>query len=286
MPPVERPPEGDHLDADRILDLLLDLLPEAEREEAGRHLAICTRCEEMVIRGGAALERRRATASMPATIPATIPATGAATGPAAAEPPATVGMPVPAEAALRPLSRPLLPRLFGSRRILRVGFAVAAGVVVVALLQFLHRPGGPKIPETAEWLPSASETLNLRAGDGGEPLPELAAGLRAYDRRDLQEALRALALAGTSGRAEIVRRVFLGSACAQARQYRRATELLRRCPLEQLPQPWSDESRWTLMVALHGAGDERSADSLLVELAEHPGAVGQRARRLLGRPGP
>jgi hypothetical protein len=49
-----------HLDEDQVLDLLLDLLPEQEIETIGQHLSCCARCEEMVRRRGASLERRRA----------------------------------------------------------------------------------------------------------------------------------------------------------------------------------------------------------------------------------
>jgi hypothetical protein len=60
-------------------------------------------------------------------------------------------------------------------------------------------------------------------------------------------------------------------------------EILRACPLAKIPEPWRGETRWTLLVSLHGAGEAAAADSLLRVLAEQPGAIGARARGLLGR---
>ena len=60
MPHAEHDFVGPHLDDDRVLDLLLELPPGPELEEAGRHLASCRRCEDLLRRCGTLLERRRA----------------------------------------------------------------------------------------------------------------------------------------------------------------------------------------------------------------------------------
>jgi len=85
---------------------------------------------------------------------------------------------------------------------------------------------------------------------------------------------------------ETMRLVFLGSCLTQAGEYRRAVQTLRSVQIETIPEPWRDEGYWTLLVALHGAGDAAAADSLLHALADQTTAVGARARRLLGRPDP
>jgi hypothetical protein len=52
-------PRGGHLEEDTLFDLLLDLLPDREWDEATDHLARCPACEELLRRGGERLERRR-----------------------------------------------------------------------------------------------------------------------------------------------------------------------------------------------------------------------------------
>lgn len=157
----------------------------------------------------------------------------------------------------------------------------------VVLLLLTARPTAPLVyPSAAEWLPSAADRLNLRDNAHQREISELVAGLEAYDRRDLTAAIRALDHARASGATETMRVVFLGSALTQAGDYARAVRLLRSCPLQELPDPWRSETRWTLLVALHGAGETTSADSLLRALADQTGAVGARARRLLGRSDP
>jgi hypothetical protein len=58
-------------------------------------------------------------------------------------------------------------------------------------------------------------------------------------------------------------------------------EILEPVRFSSVPEQWGREAHWTLFVALRGAGRDASADSLLRILAERPGEVGERARRIL-----
>jgi hypothetical protein len=64
------------------------------------------------------------------------------------------------------------------------------------------------------------------------------------------------------------------------RDYAHAVEVLQRIPFQQVPDPWRNESRWNLYVALQGEGRASRADSLLETMAKEPGPIGQRARNI------
>ncbi len=291
MPPSERISEqgiaGPHLDEDRALDLLLDLLPEWEVEAIGSHLASCGRCEDLLRQRGALLERRRAAPEATAMLASLADPEGSA-----GEEPAFIERRRQRQEGEGQIGGPW--RAVGSRSWLRAFrrpvFALGLGGAVLAVVAIVLLTANPKkavlLPTTAEWLPSASETLNLRNEATRQQVKDLAFGLRAYDRRELSVAIRALSAARTTDAMETLRLVFLGSALTRAGEYARAVQALRSCPLQRIPEPWHGEAHWTLLVALHGAGDDAAADSLLRVLADEKGAIGGRARLLLGRPDP
>ena len=278
---------GPHLDEDRILDLLLELLSESELETAGRHLATCPRCEDLLRHRGALLERRRASQALAAGLESTDVPEGttnqqgesetAGPGRTAAWNGRGAGWKQPAVG---------LRWLVGTIRRPRYALGLGGGILVAIALLLLTADPNREVPypSSAEWLPSAGERLNLRNDTGGAPVQDLATALDAYDRRDLPTAIRTLSAVEASGAMETMRLVFLGSALTQAGEYPRAVQILRSSPLQRLPEPWRGESSWTLLVALHGAGEAAAADSLLHVLADQTSAVGARARRLLGRP--
>lgn len=280
---------GPHLDEDRVLDLLLDLLPDAELEAAGRHLALCEPCEDLLRRRGALLERRRASHELAAPMGSLVAPDGSTNQPGEAQ---TVG---PRLTAAPTASGSNWERLFGGCRWLvgtfrRPRYALGLGSGLLVAVTLVLMTVGPqravRFPESAEWLPSAAERLNLRNDAEQTQVRDLAVALDAYDRRDLPTAIQALSTVQASGAMETMRLVFLGSALTQAGEYPRAVPILRSVPLNRLPEPWRSECDWTLLVALHGAGEAAAADSILRALADQTSVVGARARRLVGRPHP
>ncbi len=271
---------GPHLDEDRALDLLLDLLTEEDLAAAGRHLATCRACEDLVRRRGALLERRRA--AQPRDVRAV----------RAQEPRQArwleairrrtrfiaLASPGPTLAAIR--------RLAPSVRKPGTVWAAAGVLAMTGLILVIGNLRTRPAPMVAEWLPRASETRTLRSRADQGGIAGLTAALTAYDRRDLESAIAALSDVNASGPTEALRLVYLGSSLTHAGRYREAVRILRSCPLAKVPEPWRGESRWTLAVALSGAGEQAAADSLVRALADQPGAIGARARRLLGRSGP
>lgn len=254
-----------HLDEDRILDFLLNLLPAGEVAAIGRHLRVCAECEERARRRGALMERSRAGYE---SVVAAAEAVGAT---AATGPPRIMGV---------------LRRWRTAIRRPQFSWAMATGVAALAVFAVTwFRPSKNVVyPTTAEWLTPASGPASVRRSDPTQRDAALTAGLEAYDRRDLTTAIEALSAARATGSLETMRRIFLGSALTHSGDYRGAVEALSGCGLENVPEPWRGESEWTLLVALHQARDDAAADSLLRTLAAENSSVGARARRLLGRP--
>ncbi len=281
---------GPHLDEDLVADLLLDLPADPEWNEAVRHLSACPQCQDLLQRRGAVWERLRSSRGSAAAL------AGAAAvfekfADRQLEPrraaPESAG--VPAESGSgwgrwREAGRRLALALRRPRTAWALG-TVALGAAGVLLLSTSHRTS-VRFPADVEWLPSASETLALRDDADRTRGTELKAALSAYDRRDLTAAIRGLSAAETSGSMNNLRLVFLGSALARAGDFSKAVQVLESVPLSTLPDPWYTESYWTLLVALHRSGNRTAADSLLHALADQPGEVGGRARRLLGRSEP
>ena len=85
------------------------------------------------------------------------------------------------------------------------------------------------------------------------------------ERLDLADAL------------DSMRRIDLGSALAWRGRHDEAIAALEPVPLDLVPDPWAAEARWTLHLALRGAGQDAPAGDLLVELASEPGELGERA---------
>jgi hypothetical protein len=253
-----------HPGEDRLLDLVLGFLPLADESACLAHLRACEECEG----------RTRALASEHAKFRSMAHASAEREGLAAgeaAEP--SDGTGADRSRARRPLLR--LPT-FRSRWAWAIPLAAAAVVIAV-----LVRPTGPGPSRGLEpaWLVNPSSILVLNRDQGGPGFdPDLRAGLEAYERRDLEGAIRSLGRVQAQGDLEPVRRVYLGSALARQRRFRGAVKVYRGLHEQEIPELLRAETRWTLFVALSGAGERTSSDSLLALLAREPGAVGDRAR--------
>jgi hypothetical protein len=53
--------------------------------------------------------------------------------------------------------------------------------------------------------------------------------------------------------------------------------------VELVPEPWGGEARWTRAMALRDVGRAEEAREALRAIADEPGALGDRARRVLAR---
>jgi hypothetical protein len=162
-----------------------------------------------------------------------------------------------------------------------IPWAAAAAVVLVAVVSLIAPARKASTPESAGWLPAATDLSVLRAGSADAHLIQ---GLEAYERRDLVNAIAKLRVpqpGGPYGPYERLRRVYLGSALAAAGEHAEAVNVIQSVTaLTTLPDPWKHELLWAYYVSLQNSGNRLTADSLIRMLAAEPGAVGDRARSL------
>jgi hypothetical protein len=258
-----------HIDADLCLDLLNDLLPPDEKQKLLSHLAVCPSCEKFFRERARVRDRLLAGKTLRSL----------AGGDLVLEKSLESGPDRVQRESLWDSVTGFWPEVL--RRLRRPHFRLAGGValaaVVVLLVIRLQLRESSDILICA--LPTTYDDTRLRAiaGAAGK---DLAGGLEAYAQEDLDRATSLLKKA-EAGELENVRRVYLGSALALEGRYPDAVEVLQTVPFEVVPEEWRHEAQWTLYVSLKRTGREASADSLLRILAERPGEVGGRARRLL-----
>lgn len=163
----------------------------------------------------------------------------------------------------------------GMRRTWAWGFGLAAALLAVVLL--LPDRSTPSYVA----LPGNWEELHLRSE--GRLSPELREGLVAYSDGDWRRAIGLLRDAPADGATDLLRRVYLASALAFSNRPADALVELEDVPLDRLPQPWGGEARWTRAIALRDLGRTSEARDALLEIADEPGALGERARQILSR---
>ena len=262
-PAGARRPGDEHPGDDRLFDLAHQLLPESEENELLTHLAACASCEERFRVAAGDIERLRARAD---------DALASAGARPAAEPAP------PARAA----NGGFFERFFRLRPAWGFG-AIAAVACTILAIVILH-PRGPSPEATAllTWLPTPGEDVVTRDPGATGASAELTEGLAAYSRHDARAAVRLLGQAHASGAMTDIARIYYGSALALSGDFAGAASHLSEVETRFLPEPWQDETRWTLYVALKESGQAARADSLLHTLAGRGGDVGERARRVLG----
>jgi hypothetical protein len=136
---------------------------------------------------------------------------------------------------------------------------------------------------TVAWMPAPEDRVIVRdAGPTGADAPVLA-GLEAYERHDLETAIRLLGAARSTDEMEIVRRIYLASACVLTGDPKAGLRALEGLRLDTLPEPWRGEALWTRYVALRRTGQGAVAEALRRELAARGDVIG-RAR--VARPSP
>src|SRR6185436_5887575 len=179
-----------HLDDAQCADLVLRLVPPGERELALAHAAACPACEAR-LRVHVSAADRAATESLLRRDPA-VADTGRPQDPLARLP--VPSLPLESErfvlsgrairtAPAARAARRSWPRVgwWRDARVLTV--AAAAGFLVAIAWPLLGRG---TLDSRPIWLPSAHETVRTREGESEDP--RLAAGLAAYEARDLEAA--------------------------------------------------------------------------------------------------
>jgi hypothetical protein len=168
---------------------------------------------------------------------------------------------------------------------------LAVGAVSICVFVFLHRPSPELVlGDGVDRLPSVSALLQLRDGEASGLSADLTAGVQAYERGELKQAVRLLRGAGAADLAaesQMFRILYLGSALARSGRHREALAVLTSVAgIDQAPEPWGSRICWTLQTSLRAMGRTQEADSVLRKLSAEPGEVGDRARALLtGVPG-
>lgn len=257
-----------HLDEDRCLDLLNDLLPPEEKLKALAHMEACPACERFVRARVSAWERSRSEIEDVHGRLDVESDLGDMRTPAVG-PPARLG------AGLRAGFR---------RRSVRVSVGLAAAALAVFIATTLLR--GPAEELELDLLPDISADLRFRATEEFAPTGEFAAGTAAYKEHDFAAAIALLRKAEVPAAHATFKNVYLGSALAWDGRYDEAVAVLQPLATEVLPEPWGGAVLWTYFVSLHRSGNHARADSLANILAQESDALGERARRYLHRDGP
>ena len=262
-------PEEDasHLDEHQVIDLLLDLPSEEERERAEEHAERCPDCDQLLRQRGVEMERLRCSPTYLWLIAARRAPRGLGrvfgSGRGTSE--ATVlriahpqrRKPAPEKRGFFFRSAAALPW-----RCL-AGVACALALLLVLCLRGEVSKNSLQI-QALGWLPSVGEFLSVRdsADDSADPM--MQAAMQAYDERELKKAVRGLEKARCeSVRLETLRRVYLANALAHQGAMKETAEALSCVDLEKLPDPWRSESAWTLFLALRATGRGDGADTLL-----------------------
>ena len=243
---------GPHVDDDVCIDLILDVLPKSEAEVALRHMACCTDCEKRFKKMAGDWERAAAHTAINSR-------------PTLVE---------PADLAGWERTRSVL-----RHRRVQLGFAAVAVVLLLALLI----PGRLADPVPLHNLPEVTTELRTRTGVIVVPNAALLDALEAYNENDYARAADGLRAIEVSGAADAFRNVYLASSLAWMGRHDEAVAVLEVVPFDLVPEPWSGEARWTMYASLVAGGQHRRAETLLDELAEEAGDVGERARRRIAK---
>lgn len=241
----------DHLTGDELLDMVLGLSESPVRETLLKHLKSCPQCSAAL--RNLVEARESASASVDEAM-------------------VRLGVLEPRAVAARGMS---------GRRPSWWQAGTVAAVAAIALIVLIPWPRASS-PLTAELrrLPTDIEFTKVRSATTLDRDPHLLKGIRAYGEALDGRAVAELERARPAAEEEPVRRVYLGSALAFQGRYQQAVECLSPLRESVIPDPWGTEARWTLCVALYGAGHRNAADSLLNVLAQVDEAARNRARAL------
>lgn len=214
-----------HIDDARCADLVLGLLPDAERAAWLEHAALCAACEARL--------RSHAGASFRAAADWRDKRRESVT---------------PIAAAAKPRAR-FTPM---------IAWAAAAALALAVALPLLLRHSAPETGAPA--MPVPGDAVSTRAGDGEDA--HLSAGIDAYASRDFVTARRELEAARVSGPPEQMRRLYLAQVLVELNRPGEALELLRSLTWVSIPEPYRHDAALLFARALRLGGDAASADSV------------------------
>jgi hypothetical protein len=251
-----------HLDDALCADLVLRLTPPGEREAALLHAASCRECEAR-LRAHASAADRASSEWLARRAAGAEAAHAASRGEPVVHVPAGVWTPEAQRTSERVLpdiashlrAAKRRPPVWRDARVLTV--AAAALFLFAVAWPLIAR--GPWISRPT-WLPAAGEVVRTREGETEDP--RIAAGLAAYERRDLETAERELSAARASGATDLLRRLYLGHVRLERGDPHGAVEMLNALPWKLVPEPWRREGVRVLARALRQDGDAARADSI------------------------
>jgi hypothetical protein len=156
-----------------------------------------------------------------------------------------------------------------------VGMAAAAVVLLT-----LFAPWKRSNDDLTFWIPAGRDVVEVRSAAPSQKTALMHA-IEAYDRRDLDEALRLLESLQLEGSLLHFRNIYLASALTLSEHGEAALAVLDAVPVHRLPMPWRDEAGWIRYIALVQAGRDAEGREELRRLAERSGDIGDRARARL-----
>lgn len=259
MNPRDDGPGLPHLSEDDVVDLANDLLDEPTRSRMVAHAAACPRCDGRLREVVGAHERGRARAQDYL---------------ARADAPE---MNAHGRAGNRHASASTLRRSRPTAVLL-----VAAGVLMAAAAGVVWQQLGTarSLASLAQpaWLPTGFDASPERRSGALDADSTLFDGIAAYERRDHSSAESLLAVPCRNETLEWVRRLYRANLLVALGRPAEAVPLLDSREVELLPEPWSGEAQWTLLVSLARTGATARADSLLRLLSVRDDEIGVRAR--------
>lgn len=266
-----------HLNKDLCLDLIHGLLPRRAADQVMDHAASCAACEEMLRMQAAGMERLRSSEVYSRLAQGDLPRDAKQWLSSSMSREDLAGTVQPSRNTTTParIKRWLRSRYAPLYATGLVGAATAVLLLVWPAAQ--HNTGVPDL----SWMPSAS--IIISRGDGSAATRDLEDALTAYGKHNLDAAISLLERAEATGKPDVIRRIYLGSALAHRQKYAEAIRVLHSLSAESIGEPWGSETRWTLLISLRESGRTASADSLLAILLKEPGEIGERARALVDR---
>jgi hypothetical protein len=251
------PGNHEHSSDDRLVDLVLGLLPREAANVTREHARRCPACADRLRL--IAASHARATSRAASFL---------------ADPEASV-----APEALPPRSIRPVPRrraaFAGPWRWLPIAAALAIALGAALLnrpAQWTREPGPLPTPETAGI---------TRAADAPPADSIVSEGLAAFAGGDYRRAEGLLRSTSVSGPVEQARRIYLGRVLLDRGEAKEAAEILSGVDRTIVAEPWRSEAQWMLAQSLARSGRRAGADSVLRELARIPNRAGERARRAL-----
>lgn len=239
-----------HVNEDRLVDLIANLLDDASKSAVLGHLSVCALCDEhlrLLVREHEALRTR--------------PAPRISGG--------QIVLPSYETAQTVPFRR---------RRIRWVGAGLAVAAAAAFLLPHLFRP--EVSGADSYWLPRADREA-LESVGSPDAVSKLQRALAAYDSHDPERALALMEniqIPAENGRAKAIRQVYEASALVNTQRLNEAREVMSGVDMTSLPREWRERANWIRYLSIKGGAPDDNSRALLQRLSGSPGDIGRMAR--------